>query len=105
MLNNKSIPFENILKFNCLKFLTTNNNSVNNAKTKRAKKNIVKKRKYIQELLSKGPKNLVIKSDIYIVYIYILFLYVEYYKAFWIFFPSTIAKDLSHMEYKRRFTK
>jgi hypothetical protein len=64
MLNNKSIPFENILKFNCLKFLTTNNNSVNNAKTKIEKKKIVKKRKYIQELLSKGPKNLFIKSDI-----------------------------------------
>jgi hypothetical protein len=74
MLNNKSIPFENILKFNCLKFLTTNNNSVNNAKTNRAKKKIVKRRKYTQALLSKGPKNFVMKSDIlYIVYIYILF--------------------------------
>ena len=55
-LNNTNKPLTKTLESNCLYLLTININSVIIVITNIIKKNIVKKKKYKQEFLSKGPK-------------------------------------------------
>ena len=64
--NNNKRLWETILKFNCLKLVIVKYISAINAKTKIPKNMTDKNKKYTQELLSKGPKYVDMKSDIII---------------------------------------